>query len=49
MESILLVKVIANALRQLGMFMVILAVVSTAIIALLIYTMTLGKIKEIAF
>ena len=48
MESILLVKVIANALRQLGMFMVILAVVSTAIIALLIYTMTLGKTKEIA-
>lgn len=48
MEQILLVKVIANALRQLGMFMVILAVVSTAIIALIIYTMTMGKIKEIA-
>lgn len=48
MEQILLVKVIANALRQLGMFMVILAIVSTAIIALIIYTMTMGKIKEIA-
>ena len=34
--------------RQLGMFMVILAIVSTAIIGLIIYTMTLGKIKEIA-
>ncbi len=48
MEQILLVRVISNALRQLGMFMVILAVVSTAIIALIIYTMTMGKIKEIA-
>ncbi|MDF2569368.1 MAG: hypothetical protein K0R55_972 [Sporomusa sp.] len=44
MEQILLVKVIANAFRQLGMFMVILAIVSTAIIALFIYTMTMGKI-----
>ncbi|WP_319402827.1 ABC transporter permease [uncultured Anaeromusa sp.] len=48
MEQILLVKVISNALRQLGMFMIILAIVSTAIIALIIYTMTMGKIKEIA-
>ncbi|MDR3563193.1 MAG: ABC transporter permease [Negativicutes bacterium] len=46
--QILLVKVIANALRQLGIFMGILALVSTAIIALIIYTMTMGKIKEIA-
>ncbi len=48
MKQILLVKVISNALRQLGMFMVILAIVSTAIIALIIYTMTMSKIKEIA-
>ena len=48
MEQILLEKVISNALRQLGMFMLILAIVSTAIIALIIYTMTMGKIKEIA-
>ena len=48
MEQILLEKVISNALRQLGMFMIILAIVSTAIIALIIYTMTMGKIKEIA-
>lgn len=48
MRQILQVRVIANALRQLGMFMVILAVVSTAIIALIIYNMTMGKIREIA-
>ena len=48
MEQTLVGKVIATALRQLGFFMVILAVVSTAIIALIIYTMTMGKIKEIA-
>lgn len=48
MTTILQVKVIANALRQLGMFMVILALVSVAIVALIIYTMTMGKIKEIA-
>ena len=46
--QILLVKVIANALRQLGLFMIILAIVSTAIVALIIYTMTMSKIKEIA-
>ena len=48
MQQILQVRVIANALRQLGMFMVILAIVSTAIIALIIYNMTMGKIREIA-
>ena len=48
MTNILQVRVIANALRQLGMFMVILAIVSTAIIALIIYNMTMGKIREIA-
>ncbi len=31
-----------------GIFMVILTIVSTAIIALIIYNMTMGKIKEIA-
>jgi putative ABC transport system permease protein len=48
MTKILQEKVIANALRQLGLFMLILAIVSTAIIALIIYTMTMSKIKEIA-
>ena len=48
MRQILQERVIVNALRQLGMFMVILAIVSTAIIALIIYNMTMGKIREIA-
>ncbi len=48
MRQILQERVIINALRQLGMFMVILATVSTAIIALIIYNMTMGKIREIA-
>jgi putative ABC transport system permease protein len=48
MRQILQERVIINALRQLGMFMVILALVSTAIIALIIYNMTMGKIREIA-
>jgi putative ABC transport system permease protein len=34
--------------RQIGMFLVILAVVSAAIVAFIIYTLTLGKIREIA-
>jgi putative ABC transport system permease protein len=34
--------------RQIGMFLVILAIVSAAIVAFIIYTMTLGKIREIA-
>jgi type IV secretory pathway component VirB8 len=34
--------------RQIGMFLVILAVVSAAIVAFIIYTMTLSKIREIA-
>jgi putative ABC transport system permease protein len=48
MEEILIVKLIANAARQIGMFLVILAIVSAAIVAFIIYTMTLGKIREIA-
>jgi len=36
------------ASKQIGMFTVILIIVSTIIIALIIYTMTLEKIKEIA-
>ena len=48
MQKILQERVIINALRQLGMFMVILTIVSTAIIALIIYNMTMGKIREIA-
>ena len=48
MEDILIAKLIATASRQIGMFLVILAIVSAAIVAFIIYTMTLGKIREIA-
>ncbi len=48
MEEILIAKLIATAAKQIGMFMVILAIVSAAIVAFIIYTMTLGKIREIA-
>jgi putative ABC transport system permease protein len=48
MEEILIAKLIATAARQIGMFLVILTIVSAAIVAFIIYTMTLGKIREIA-
>lgn len=48
MEDILVVKLIANSARQIGMFLVILAIVSAAIVAFIIYTMTMGKLREIA-
>ncbi len=48
MEEILVTKLIATSARQIGMFLVILAIVSAAIVAFIIYTMTLGKIREIA-
>ena len=48
MEDILIAKLIATAAKQISMFLVILAVVSAAIVAFIIYTMTLGKIREIA-
>ena len=48
MEEVLVAKLIATSAKQIGLFLVILAVVSAAIVALIIYTMTLGKIKEIA-
>ena len=48
MEEILVEKLIATSARQIGMFLAILAVVSAAIVAFIIYTMTLGKIREIA-
>ncbi len=46
--SILTKNLIKMASKQIGMFTVILVIVSTIIIALIIYTMTLEKIKEIA-
>lgn len=48
MEDILVAKMIATSARQISVFLVILALVSAAIVALIIYTMTIGKIKEIA-
>ncbi|WP_353662858.1 ABC transporter permease [Hydrogenimonas sp. SS33] len=45
---VLTVNVIEMAKKQIGMFTVILITVSSIIIALIIYTMTLEKIKEIA-
>ena len=48
MEDILVGKLIATSSRQIGMFLVILAIVSAAIVAFIIYTLTLGKIREIA-
>lgn len=48
MEEILVARLIATAAKQIGLFLVILSVVSAAIVAFIIYTMTLGKIKEIA-
>ena len=48
MEDILIAKLIATSAKQIGMFLVILAIVSAAIVAFIIYTLTLGKIREIA-
>ncbi len=48
MGSILVDKVIAKSARQIALFLVILAIVSAAIVAFIIYTLTLGKIREIA-
>ena len=47
-QEILQAKVVYTAVRQVGLFLAILTVVSIAIVALIIYTMTMGKIKEIA-
>ncbi len=48
MEDILIGKLIATSARQIGMFLVILATVSAAIVAFIIYTLTMDKIREIA-
>ncbi|MEW5892318.1 MAG: ABC transporter permease [Pseudomonadota bacterium] len=48
MEEILVAKLIATSARQIGMFLVILAIVSAAIVSFIIYTMTLSKVREIA-
>jgi putative ABC transport system permease protein len=48
MEDILIAKLIATSSKQIGMFLVILSVVTAAIVAFIIYTMTMAKIREIA-
>lgn len=48
MEEILVAKLIATSAKQIGLFLVILAMVSAAIVAFIIYTLTMGKIREIA-
>lgn len=47
-EQLLTRTVIERARRQLGLFMSVLTVVSAVIIALIIYTLTMEKIREIA-
>ncbi len=48
MTEILIGQLIAMASRQIGLFLVILTLVSAAIIALTVYSMTQTKLKEIA-
>jgi putative ABC transport system permease protein len=48
MEDILIGKLIATSSRQIGMFLAILSVVSAAIVAFIIYSLTMDKIREIA-
>ena len=48
MEGILVGKLIATSAKQICMFLVILAVVSAAIVAFIIYSLTMDKIREIA-
>ena len=48
MDEILVAKLIATSARQIFLFLVILSVVSAAIVAFIIYTMTLNKVREIA-
>jgi putative ABC transport system permease protein len=47
-ETILTRSLIDRARRQLGLFMFLLMVVSAVVIALIIYTMTMEKLKQIA-
>ena len=47
-RNLLLAGMVDKARRQLGLFRVLLIVISTIIIALIIYTLTLDKIRDIA-
>jgi putative ABC transport system permease protein len=48
MKEMLLSGMVSKARRQLGLFRVLLIIISTIIIALIIYTLTLDKIRDIA-
>lgn len=48
MEEILVAKMIATSAKQIAVFLVILTIVSIAIVSFIIYTMTMGKIRELA-
>jgi len=48
MDEILVAKLIATSARQIFMFLVILSVGGATIVAFIIYTMTLNKVREIA-
>jgi putative ABC transport system permease protein len=47
-EAVLTTTVIQRARQQLGMFMAVLTVVSAVIVALIVYTLTIDKLREIA-
>jgi putative ABC transport system permease protein len=47
-KDLLLAGMVDKARRQLGLFRVLLIIISTIIIALIIYTLTLDKIRDIA-
>lgn len=48
MQGILIGKLIATSAMQIAMFLVVLAIVCAAIVAFIIYTLTMDKIREIA-
>lgn len=48
MDAILVGKLIATSAKQIGLFLAILALVSAAIVAFIIYSLTLDKLREIA-
>jgi putative ABC transport system permease protein len=48
MDEILVARLIATSAKQIFMFLVILAIVSAAIVAFIIFTMTMNKMREIA-
>jgi putative ABC transport system permease protein len=48
MDEILVARLIATSSKQIFMFLVILSIVSAAIVAFIIFTMTMNKVREIA-